>query len=218
MGFTTSDLSHKMKSPLSKIQHQVELIENNQGIALSNNTEITNRLSKITEIASNATIMVQKTLDEAKSTLVALESISLRDMIENALIEIEIPEKVSLINSVQLNNIDFNVTATKHLKNVFQTLITNSMDAMPEGGSIYIEVEDISGEWIIISVEDTGKGVSKADADMVLLPISATGLKGRGFGLALTNQYVQMIGGKIDPPIPGRGGVGAKFLVHLKVN
>ena len=60
--------------------------------------------------------------------------------------------------------------------------------------------------------------VSKADADMVLLPISATGLKGRGFGLALTNQYVQMIGGKIDPPIPGRGGVGAKFLVHLKVN
>ena len=218
MGFTTSDLSHKMKSPLSKIQHQVELIETNQGTALSNNTEITDRLSKITEIASNATIMVQKTLDEAKSTLVALESISLRDMIDNALVEIEIPEKVSLINSIQLNNIDLNVTATKHLKNVFHTLITNSMDAMPEGGSIYIEVEDIIGEWIIISVEDTGKGVSKADADMVLLPISATGLKGRGFGLALTNQYVQMIGGKIDPPIPGRGGVGAKFLVYLKIN
>ncbi len=217
VGFITGDLSHKMKSPLSKIQRQIELVEINHKEFLEKNSEIANRIHQIYQISSDATKMVQKTLDEAKATMVTLHEESLIKTITAALNEVEIPQNISLFNSVQSANIDYTVLATKHLKNVFHTLVSNSIDAMPEGGKIYIELEAVNKEWVIISIEDTGKGVSKEDADLVLLPISATGLTGRGFGLALTNQYVEMIGGKIDPPVKGRNGVGAKFLVHLKL-
>ena len=217
VGFITGDLSHKMKSPLSKIQRQIELIEMNKESVFKKHPETADHFNRIKEISSKATTMVQNTLDEAKKMLVSLEKISLNDMIKSAISDIEIPASISINNSFGVNNIEYYVTATKHLKNVFHTLITNSIDAIESAeGKIFIDVENADEDWVIISVEDTGKGISAADAELALLPISSTGLGGRGFGLALTNQYIEMIGGKLVAPKPGRNGNGAKFLLHLK--
>lgn len=218
IGVITGDLSHKMKSPLSKIQRQIELIEIKQGDELTNNADLAERLRQIANISSDATKIVQKTLDEAKGKFVSIERTSLNLMIKSALDEIEIPHNIKLKNVIGESNILLDVYATRQLANVFHNLVTNGINAIhPNPGSIYIEVERMDKDWVIISVEDSGKGISKDEAQLVFLPISSTGLEGRGFGLSLTKQYIEMIGGKILPPVPGRDGVGTKFLVYLRL-
>jgi signal transduction histidine kinase len=207
-----------MKSPLSKIQRQIELIEIKQGDELTNNADLAERLRQIANISSDATKIVQKTLDEAKGKFVSIERTSLNLMIKSALDEIEIPHNIKLKNVIGESNILLDVYATRQLANVFHNLVTNGINAIhPNPGSIYIEVERMDKDWVIISVEDSGKGISKDEAQLVFLPISSTGLEGRGFGLSLTKQYIEMIGGKILPPVPGRDGVGTKFLVYLRL-
>lgn len=218
VAYITGDLSHKMKSPLSKIQRQIELIEIHQNKVQYNDHEVTNRLKQIAKISSDATDMVQKTLDEAKMKLVSIEKTSLKEILRIAITEVDIPKTINIENKIEERDTEFFTFATPELANVFHNLITNSINAIPESknGYIYIEIEKYDENWIIISFEDNGIGISKYEANLVFQPISSSDSKGRGFGLALTKSYIEMIGGKIDPPTSGRDQSGAKFLLHFR--
>ncbi len=217
VGIVSGDLAHKMRSPLSKILRLIELIDEEQKEVLNMNTGLSERLSKITTIASDTMNMVQKRLEEAKQNFASIERTSLKLMLNKALDEIEMPEDVIFKNEIDKVNDPLDVFATPELANVFHNLITNSIHAMPDGGKISVELVDKNRDWVIIAIEDTGKGIKRDEAPMVFLPISSKGSEvGRGFGLSLTKAYIEMIYGKISIPVPGKDGIGTKFTIRLK--
>ncbi|MBE0680524.1 MAG: GAF domain-containing protein [Anaerolineales bacterium] len=217
VGIITGDLSHKMKSPLSKIKSQIELIEMNCQDDLEKNSYLSEKLSQITTITSNTIQMVQNRLGEAKRNFTSVEMTSVPLMLKKALAEVEVPAEIELINSISNVTEPLNVLATPELANVFQNLLTNAVRAIASGrGRIYIYRERIDVNWVIISVEDTGIGIAENIAPLVFLPISDKGSEGHGFGLSMTRAYLEMIGGKIDDPVKSRDGVGAKFTIHLR--
>ncbi|MFT7266260.1 MAG: PAS domain S-box-containing protein [Halioglobus sp.] len=111
--------------------------------------------------------------------------------------------------------------------NALLNLSINARDAMPEGGSITIRAarahdDDLSQEmrakdnhWIIISVADTGTGISTNDIEHVFEPFFTTKEVGRGSGLGLSMVYgfTQQFDGECSiESEPGKGTIVSMLL------
>ena len=90
-----------------------------------------------------------------------------------------------------------------YFKRVFQNLVDNSRDAMPQGGSITIEcmLQENQGKsgMAVIRVSDTGTGIPQKIKDKVFDPFFTTKKpgKGTGLGLALVQRIVSLHNGTI---------------------
>jgi len=109
-----------------------------------------------------------------------------------------------------------------HLKRIFQNLVGNSRDAMPEGGHITITCKSVKrpdNEGIIqIRVSDTGTGIPPELTEKVFDPFFTTKKpgKGTGLGLALVRRIVMLHNGSII--IEKTGYEGTVFLIELPLS
>jgi len=112
---------------------------------------------------------------------------------------------------------------------VLMNLCVNARDAMPHGGTLTIATENIEvgdsrnagrpylspGEYVSLSVADTGVGISKELQDQVFEPFFTTKEVGKGTGLGLAMVYgiVKQSGGYVW--VDSEVGNGAKFEIYL---
>lgn len=109
----------------------------------------------------------------------------------------------------------------EHLRQVLINLVQNAVQAMTNGGEIYVETRtqdrfDIGGgarRWVQISVRDTGPGIAPDLLANVFVPFVTTKQQGTGLGLAISQRIVSEAGGRID--VRSRQGVGTTFVVSL---
>jgi signal transduction histidine kinase len=100
------------------------------------------------------------------------------------------------------------------MERVFQNLMANAIEAMPEGGSLSVRAERLDAE-VVISVEDTGPGIPALIASQLFQPFVTAGKKnGMGLGLALSRKTVISHGG--DLWSEEKNG-GARFVMRLPV-
>ncbi|MCC6299097.1 MAG: GAF domain-containing protein [Anaerolineales bacterium] len=217
VGAITGNLSHKMNSPLDLIRKQVEFIEQNCSTELSNNKYLADKITTIGEIAAETTDVVKTLIEEAKRSFGNLEKISLKDSLESASAELDLSgNSIQLIENIRENPESLLALATYDLSNVFLNLMDNAIRHMPEGGTIYITIENMDEDSYTVSVEDTGDGVPVHMISSIFLPISDQESAGHGFGLPLVKAYLEWIGGQISTPDRGRNGKYTKFTIKLK--
>jgi GAF domain-containing protein len=104
---------------------------------------------------------------------------------------------------------------------VFDNLICNAVEAMPEGGTLFISgqtLEEEAGRSIAVSIRDTGKGIPKDKRDKIFQAGYTThrSSKGMGFGLWWTQAYIQSLGGDIIIKY-SELGKGSEFVFTLPV-
>ncbi len=114
------------------------------------------------------------------------------------------------------------------MEQVIMNLAVNARDAMPNGGRLLIEVEASdtspgeeepsgmrSGTFVLLTVEDTGTGISRENMDRIFEPFFTTKLVGQGVGLGLATVYgiVKQHRGEID--VESRPGAGTCFHIYL---
>lgn len=99
------------------------------------------------------------------------------------------------------------------LDEVLTNMIFNSVDAMPEGGSLVIRTwEDET--WVYTAVSDTGTGMDEATRERVgEMFFTTKGDGGHGIGLATSYEVVRQMGGRID--LDSELGVGSTFTIAL---
>lgn len=110
------------------------------------------------------------------------------------------------------------------ISQVFNNLIINAVQAMPGGGTIKVNAENITisgvqftplcnGGYVRVSVEDPGIGISKADQAKIFDPYFTTKFTGSGLGLATAYSIIKSHDGYIEvDSIPDQGTI---FRVYL---
>ncbi len=84
----------------------------------------------------------------------------------------------------------------ENLKQCLINLVKNSMEAMPEGGTVSLRARRNDG-YVQIDVEDTGTGIPPELHDQVFSPFYTTKQRGAGLGLAMTRKVIEEMGGKV---------------------
>jgi PAS domain S-box-containing protein len=111
------------------------------------------------------------------------------------------------------------------LELALMNLIINARDAMPDGGTISVEAENRAigsgtdglapGEYVVITVADSGCGISAAMLEQVMEPFFTTKEVGKGTGLGLSMVYgfAKQSGGAFR--IESEVGVGTRAQIWL---
>lgn len=105
--------------------------------------------------------------------------------------------------------------ASAELKQVILNLILNALDAITSRGTITIQTRSEAGSWIIVSVTDTGCGISEKHRHKLFEPFFTTKPVGHGIGIGLSTCYniIQQHKGEIN--VSSEEGKGSTFEVKL---
>ena len=99
-----------------------------------------------------------------------------------------------------------------HIEQVIMNLAVNSRDAMPKGGRLQIGTA-LSGERVLLTVADTGAGMTAEALKHVFEPFYTTKEQGTGLGLATVFGIIKQSGGEIEiASTPGQGTTINVFL------
>lgn len=103
------------------------------------------------------------------------------------------------------------------LKDVLQHLIQNAQDATPRDGEVTLSVKRSAG-WIVLFVQDTGKGMSEDFIkNQLFRPFESTkGLTGMGIGVYQSREYVRKLGGTME--VTSKPELGTCFTIKLPVS
>jgi signal transduction histidine kinase len=115
------------------------------------------------------------------------------------------------------------------IEQVLVNLAVNARDAMPQGGRLLIEAENVDldeeyaymhpetepGSYVRLEVSDTGVGMDRETIDHVFEPFFTTKSDGTGLGLASVYGIVTGAGGHVD--VESEPGLGTTVKVHLPV-
>jgi two-component system sensor histidine kinase AtoS len=102
------------------------------------------------------------------------------------------------------------------LSQIFLNLFLNASEAMRDGGTLTVKTSyNPTGNSILISISDTGKGIEKGLIDQIFNPFFTTKPKGTGLGLSITKRLIEQHNGVLT--VENNPGGGATFLVNLPV-
>jgi two-component system, cell cycle sensor histidine kinase and response regulator CckA len=153
-----------------------------------------------------------------------------------------VPEALSLLEKVIGGNIVIRTSFgadlplvhadPTQLEQVLMNLCINARDAMPEGGLLAVETSRIlfdaeacklqplahPGEYVMLSVTDSGTGMDSATLDRIFEPFFTTKELGKGTGLGLATVYgiVRQHGGFVN--VYSEVGMGTTFRVYIPVS
>ncbi len=99
------------------------------------------------------------------------------------------------------------------LKRVLINLVTNAVQAMPDGGKLTLSAQVDSQGQVVITVVDTGVGIPEKIKPQIFTPLFTTKPRGQGFGLAVCKRVIEAHGGTIS--FESQRGKGAKFTIQF---
>jgi len=213
LGQLTGGMAHDFNNLLTIILNSAKLAIN------SNDPQRTRRLLEhVLDAGQRGSQMTQQLLSFARRKELNVVRVDLAEVIESihALLYQALPKNIELHVLCDDDLAPVEVDAGQ-LQMVLLNLVLNARDAMEAGGEIRIragnrtlqgEREDLFGDFALISVSDTGKGIHPDVLPRIFEPFFTTKVFGKGTGLGLSQVYgfaKQSNGGIWVDSEPGQG-------------
>ncbi len=195
VGQLAAGVAHELRNPLTSLKGFLHLLRTNIG----NPSES----KKYMDIMSMEFDRIQQIINEflviSKPSVVKFEIQNVRFLIEEV---ISLLETEANLNNVQIDtSIHPNIPSIRcdanQMKQVFINVIKNAIEAMPNGGSVSVNIRPEDDHHISISIMDEGMGIEKERIDRLGEPFYSTKEKGTGLGLMVCQQIIHSHRGKI---------------------
>ncbi len=217
IGRVAAMVGHDLRNPLQVLVNLIYLMEetmamNEEFAKLSKGLKIDMLLSNMKKQIEYMNKIVSDLQDYARPIKPELVETDLKEFAEEIISSISVPEKVKV--TIDIGESFKLMIDPSLMRRVFLNLITNAIQAMPDGGSLRI-CASMDGGTALVSFEDTGIGIPRENLDKLFRPLFTTKSKGQGFGLAVCKRIVEAHGGTIG--VESEVGKGSKFTIKLPV-
>ena len=186
LGQLAAGIAHEINNPLTNASLNVQILKNR----LENSAGDKNILQKLEAIEKNvhkASTIAKELLQFSHQRELEFIPLNVNDVITSVLTLLKYKLKGITIHE-NLADIP-NVTADhRKLEQVFLNILSNSIEAMPDGGDIYIATTSSDG-MANVQICDTGSGILKENLSKVFDPFFTTKEIGAGTGLGLSICY-----------------------------
>ena len=189
-------------------------------------------LKQIQDSGKKAEALTNQLLTFSRKQVIQPEDINLNTLIDDLheMLHRIIGEDVAL-NIQCTAELPFVRADANQLEQVLMNLSVNARDAMPDGGTLTIETDNITvdkhlpmdrfylkeGSYLVLAVSDTGTGIEKDMLQYIYEPFFTTKEKGKGTGLGLATVYaiIKQNGGHIN--VYSERDEGTVFKIYLPV-
>ncbi|MCP4645084.1 MAG: PAS domain S-box protein [bacterium] len=226
VGQLAGGVAHDFNNLLQIIQGYGELVL----MDLDTDSKMYEGLTQVMEAADRARTLVRQLLAFSRKQVLELEDVDLGEVVGNL---------AKMIQRVIGADVSFNthskpglklVRADKgQLEQILMNLCVNGRDAMPEGGVLTVETENVSldeefcmandwakpGRYVALSVSDTGSGMDEDTQRRIFEPFFTTKELGKGTGLGLSTVFgiIRQHNGMVH--VYSETGMGTTFRIYL---
>ncbi|MBI5470924.1 MAG: PAS domain S-box protein [Ignavibacteriae bacterium] len=225
LGTLASGIAHDFNNILGIVLGHASLL----GTAVALPDQETRHVDAILRATERGVGVVKQLLTFARKTEVLLESVRVNDVIAELakLLQETFPKSIH-VEAVLSEKVPPILADTNQMHQVLLNLCVNARDAMPAGGIITIATATTSGEalraqwsgasvpeYVVVTVRDTGFGMSDSTRERIFEPFFTTKERGKGTGLGLAIVYgvVQAHKGFID--VQSESGEGTTFSIFF---
>jgi len=210
LGQVAGSVGHELRNPLGVMSNAVYFLQT----VLSNADETIREYLNIikTEIAGSERI-VSDLLDSVRTKPPHAEVVGIAELIAQTLNKLAIPPSVAVKLDVPQTLPPLQVDAPQ-IHQVLRNLISNGIEAMPEGGTLQISATPDEGmQKVTLRVRDSGTGMTPEQMGKLFQPLFTTKARGIGLGLVVVKNLTEANGGKVE--VQSEPGKGAEFRVTL---
>lgn len=212
LGQLTGGVAHELRNSLGLIKGAAHFLDENLADLSPDMATVLNILNIGVEKTDQ---IVKSLLTVARPTPSSWREVDVNQVAQDALTGADIPESVEVATRLSASLPEI-MGDRGQLTLVVDNLIRNALQAMSAGGRLEVKTETPDGEWVIISVADTGSGISEADQRRLFDPLFTKRAGGIGLGLALVRSLTEGHGGHVA--LQSEVGKGSVFSVHLPTN
>lgn len=214
MGQLAAGIAHEVNNPLGVVLLYSHLLLDQ----CDPESDMYKDLEMVVEQTGRAKKIVSELLNFARKNKVVLRTTKLNQLVDRSLHGIIAPGNVKLDVAHRNEDVIADIDPDQIIQ-VLVNLVTNAIEAMPQGGRLTIATGE-EGPNAIISVSDTGTGIDDSNIKKLFEPFFTTKQmgKGTGLGLAVTYGIIKMHHGTISVDTntdPAKGPTGTTFTVTL---
>ncbi len=210
MGEMAAGISHEIRNPLGIIRSSAELLKKKVAKVDPANTipDI------IIEEASRLNRIITDFINYAKPRSPNFAGCRVEEVIDKNItfLEAQINEQGYVIKKNYQNSVPEIMADSAMLYQSFLNVLINSMQAMPDGGRILIEVS-AGDHHVTVHFDDEGQGIPPENLDKIWDPFFTTKEMGTGLGLGIVKNIIESHGGSIQ--IVNRPVRGARVTIEL---
>jgi signal transduction histidine kinase len=210
MGEMAAGISHEIRNPLGIIRSSAELLKKKVAKVDPANTipDI------IVEEASRLNRIITDFINYAKPRSPNFAGCQVQEVIDKNItfLEAQINEQGYVIKKNYQNSVPEIMADSAMLYQSFLNVLINSMQAMPDGGRILIEVS--AGDHLVtVHFDDEGQGIPHENLEKIWDPFFTTKEMGTGLGLGIVKNIIESHGGSIQ--VVNRPVRGARVTIEL---
>lgn len=213
IGQLAAGIAHELRNPLAIVMNA--LYDLRQLLANPSSAVVEDLVIAEEEIA-RAQAIIKNLLEFSRESGAEVEYVDLNDVVARAL---QLMQK-SLQNAgvrvtVDLGAVPRVVANTNAVRQIVLNLVTNAVQAMPDGGELTLRTTRAAGNRVRLEVRDTGVGIPSANLSEIFNPFYTTKAPGQGTGLGLSivHSILQRYHG--DILVESSVGQGSVFIIEL---